>query len=82
MSLFMLSMVGRVLVIVGVLVPMLFFDNLPQSSPTQIAFWVITVVGLALWLYGRIGDKVARDKARLKASRANKVEVELDEDEK
>ena len=77
MDLFIVSMVGRVMVIVGVLVPMLMFQNLSQNSPTQIAFWVITVVGLTLWIFGRFGEKISKRKEREKAAQKDKVDIEL-----
>ena len=76
-SSFALGMIGRVMVIVGVLVPMLAFNDPNQTSPLNILFWVITIVGLGLWIYGRMMDRKERQKRINQKVAQNKVDIEL-----
>ena len=77
MSSFTIGMIGRVMVIVGVLTPMLAFNDPNQTSPINIVFWVITIVCLCLWIYGRVVAKKERQDRINAHLKKDKVEVEL-----
>ena len=78
MNSFTIGMIGRVMVIVGVLIPMLVFNDPKQTSPINILFWVITIVGFGLWIYGRtVQRKELQNSISKKQKNKDEVKVEL-----
>ena len=69
--------IGRSMVFIGVLVPMLAFNDPNQRSPLNITFWAITIVGLGLYIYSRIMQRKERQARIKKHTAQNKVDIEL-----
>lgn len=75
-----MAMLGRIMVFGGVLIPFFFIQDPRQFSPVNLTFWIITVIGLGLFLFGRINESKERLKKLEAKARKNKIEIEIDEE--